>query len=228
MPRHAGRSDRVLTRPPHVVSMVQTKFIKPKPKAKALNLGVTSRNVRSLVVTSPMKKSKASPSMKVLQSPKVPRAGRAKPQRSLARTREVTEEAKRLAAGNKLTVLERRPVSKGIENQYAGYYQQFVNFCREGGLSLPPSDATDDNVTEFMDQMFSEGRSAAEGEKVLASVEYHHCKLKGRMTRSRKALRGWRKEMPAESRIPIPKLITYGMSMLMMSRGHREMAIKLI
>jgi integrase len=149
-------------------------------------------------------------------------------QRSLCKTRVVTPEAERLAVSSKLTVLERRSVSKAIENQYAGYYQKYLNFCLEHGLDPPPSSQTDDHLAEFMDSMFLEGRGVNEGEKVLAAVEFHHCVLKGRMARSRKALRGWRKEVPPQSRIPIPMIIAYGLAMVLLSRKKFNMALKAI
>ena len=75
---------------------------------------------------------------------------------------------------------------------------------------------------------FLEGKPVNEGEKILASIEYHHSSLKGKLVRSRKALRGWRKERPQESRLPLPKLVAYGMSMHLLALGKRLQALKLI
>ena len=104
---------------------------------------------------------------------------------------------------------------------------EFLPGARFGSSSKFP-DRRDDHLAEFMDSMFLEGRGVNEGEKVLAAVEFHHCVLKGRMARSRKALRGWRKEVPPQSRIPIPMIIAYGLAMVLLSRKKFNMALKAI
>lgn len=134
----------------------------------------------------------------------------------------------KLARSNKLTVLERRSVSANIEEQYRNYYQKFLSFCQAQDLDLPPSPSTDANLSDFMDVLFFEGKPMNEGEKILASVEFHHSCLKGRLVRARKALRGWRKECPPESRIPLPKLVAYGMCMILHAMGLKLHALKLI
>ena len=148
--------------------------------------------------------------------------------RIISKTDGVTDHACKLAKSHGLTSLERRSVSRGVESQYAEYYQRYMNFCQEAGLELPPSGKTDDHLAEFMDGLFLEGREVAEGEKTLASLEYHHAVLKGKLTRSRKCLRGWRKERPPQSRIPLPKLVVYGVAMIMKSRNQAEMAVKVL
>jgi hypothetical protein len=146
----------------------------------------------------------------------------------MAKARAVSLEAEALAKQSRLTTLERCSVSRAIETQYAGYDQKIQNFCRAEGLPLPPNESTDDHLAEFMDQLYLEGKGMNEGEKILASIEYHHCTLKGKMVRSRKALRGWRKEVPPESRIPVPMVLVFGMAMTMLHRGHRTKALKMI
>jgi len=79
-----------------------------------------------------------------------------------------------------------------------------------------------------MDGLFLEGKEVAEGEKTLASLEYHHAVLKGKLTRGRKCLRGWRKECPPQSPIPLPKFVVYGVAMIMKSRNQAEMAVKVL
>lgn len=79
-----------------------------------------------------------------------------------------------------------------------------------------------------MDVLFFEGKPMNEGEKILASVEFRHGSVKGKLLRSRKALRGWRKECPPESRAPLPKLVAYGISMALLAKNKRLHALKVI
>lgn len=137
-------------------------------------------------------------------------------------------EAGTLARKNKMTMLERRSVTPAIDLQYGNYYQKYLSFCKDHGLELPPHLNTDINVADYMDLLFLEGRPMKEGEKLVASMEYHNPKLRGVLTRSRRALKGWRKERPPGSRAPLPKLIAYGIAMKFLAAGKREQALKVV
>lgn len=56
-----------------------------------------------------------------------------------------------------------------------------------------------------MDHLYLEGKHVADGEKTMASVEFHHVRARGSLTRARRALRGWRKEWPASEPGPNAK-----------------------
>lgn len=129
------------------------------------------------------------------------------------------------ARKNQLTLLEAKSISKEVEHQYKGYYQQFLDFCKENGLRCPPAKETDANLADYMDILYLDGHGANQGEKTIAAVEFHCIKLKGTLVRSRRALRGWRKVVPAQSRLPLPKPVAFGMAMQMVCLGHREMAL---
>ena len=191
-----------------------------KPKAKA-SRRILSPSAPSAVTAKATKRKLSHPAQSRVSK-------RPCTQRTLSKKVEVSEEACGLAKANRLTHLERRSVSKAVENQYAGYYLKFANFCKEHGLQAPPNALTDEHLAEYMDHIFWQGKGLSEGEKVLASVEYQHHSLKGALNRSRRALKGWRKERPPASRVPLPRLIAYGMSMAMVAKNQREMGLKLI
>ena len=148
--------------------------------------------------------------------------------RSLQAVDGLTQEANDLAARSGLSRLERRSVSKVVENQYAIHYERFRAFCRDSGVEQPADCQLDSLLTDFLDHIFLEGRHVADGEKTMASVEYHHHKVRGNLLRTRRALRGWRKEAPPQSRVPMPMLLAYGLAMALMSRSQKEMAVKVI
>eukprot|EP00435_Cladocopium_sp_Y103_P046584 s342_g13.t1 len=134
----------------------------------------------------------------------------------------------RRAQNKKMTVLEERSVSKEIHHQYTSYYNRFKSFCRQEGLPWPPGKDCDLVMADYLDILFLENRSANEGEKVVAALEFHHLELKGKMIRSKRALKGWRKEMPPKSRLPMPALVMYGVAMDLLARGKRIMGVKVI
>ena len=132
------------------------------------------------------------------------------------------------AQQNRLTALEERSVSCEVREQYQGFYTKFKNFYQAAGLKWPLGKECDRVLADFLDVLFLEGRSASEGEKVVAAVEFHHAEVKGTLVRSKRALRGWRKERPAKSRLPLPALAAFGMAMDLVARGKRTMGVKLL
>ena len=133
------------------------------------------------------------------------------------------------AQSGQLTILERRSVSCEVESQYIVYYQRFKDFCKESGVSWPPPlEDCDALLADHLDVLFMDGKSASEGEKAVAAVEFSHVGVKNKVPRSRRALKGWRKEVPPGSRLPLPRLAMYGIAMLILQKGRRLMALKVV
>ncbi len=63
-------------------------------------------------------------------------------------------------------------------------------------------------ILSYMDKLFFDGRPAAHGEKLFASICFflpNHAKGAGAsFPRIPRALRGWRKAVPVQSRLPLP------------------------
>lgn len=225
MPHPGGKSVRVLTAPVAKLSQQkgaakqqvrrQTLPAKPSQK-KLLNPFAQEKTVRKVVIAKKRCVTDSSPKNPVVAK------------RRSIQSREVSVEAMDLARTSGLTKLEQRSVSVAVENQYANFYQKFQNFCRDAGRPRPSEGQLDGLLADYMDKLFMDGRHVAEGEKTLASVEYHHVRVKGRLVRGRRALRGWRKEKPQQSRVPIPKILAYGISMQLIAKGFKTMGIKVI
>ena len=132
------------------------------------------------------------------------------------------------AQKGRLTVLEERSVSAEVQSQYRAYYEKFENFCRVSRLGWPLKREVDLILADFLDVMFLENHSAAEGEKVVAATEFFNLHLKGTLFHCKRALRGWRKEKPAQSRLPLPRMIAAGMAMILCAWGKRLMSLKLM
>eukprot|EP00435_Cladocopium_sp_Y103_P017954 s440_g4.t1 len=127
-----------------------------------------------------------------------------------------------------LTGLEKRSISVEVMNQYQKYLTMFENFCRGSGLGWPVKRDVDAILADYLDVMFLENRSAAEGEKTVAAVEFMNISLKGQLARSKRALRGWRKERPPQSRLPLPRLVACGMASIMVAENKKLMGLKLM
>jgi integrase len=134
----------------------------------------------------------------------------------------------RRAQTQQLTVLEERSISIEVLNQYKSYLTKFENFCRAEGLQWPLVANCDEVLADYLDIMFLDSRSANEGEKTVAAMEFSFPGLRGRLTRSRRALKGWRKEQPPKSRLPMPAIVMAGMAMDMLARGKRLHALRMV
>eukprot|EP00435_Cladocopium_sp_Y103_P031708 s3161_g8.t1 len=131
------------------------------------------------------------------------------------------------ARKNQLTVLEERSISNEVQYQYTSHLDRFKSFCRAQGIAWPPSKC-DEVLADFLDLEFLDGKASTEGEKVVAAIEFNLLHWRGQLVRSRRALKGWRKERPAGSRLPLPRLVCYGMAMVLCARNKKLEALKLL
>ena len=84
------------------------------------------------------------------------------------------------------------------------------------------------SLADYFDVQYLEGRSSHEGEKTLAALEFQFHECKGRLGRSRKASKGWRKLVPTRGRLPLPTVAAYGIAMQMMVKNERAMALMVL
>ena len=127
----------------------------------------------------------------------------------------------KLARNNKLTRLEQRSISTDSLTQYSQYLSKFKDFCKENDAGAHMDSAEVDRwLADYVDVMFQDGGGAYEGEKTLAAVEFDNISLKGNLVRSRRAVRGWRKLLPATSRLPLPRLLTMSIAMQLCAVRH--------
>jgi integrase len=120
-------------------------------------------------------------------------------------------------------------ISSEVQHQYEMYYNRFLDFCMENGEEVPKDAMTmDAMLADYMDVCFLDKRTPHEGEKTMAAVEYKHLAYKGKLMRSKRAMKGWKKVMPSQSRLPLPKAVAYGIAMQLAAKGQREMALKVV
>lgn len=223
-------SCRVL-RPNSIVKQSKPQEEKKRGQLKGPPVKATIQKCRKLLPVVKEEKVKVAPRKKRVVSDRdsmTKKREKPKPKRSVQAMQLEVEPGKR-ARKNLMTVLEKKSVSKEVAHQYGGYYMKLEDFSKENGIPWPWSkDVADAALADFMDLLFLENRSPAEGEKILAALEFHQLELKGWLPRSKRALKGWRKEMPGKSRLPLPRLLMYGIAMKLISKGFREMGIKTI
>lgn len=191
-----------------------------KPKARVLKLKDMKDNVPT----------RQKHQKRVLESKEQVVSCRPKKRRTVASLLDVPKEAVgSLAQKKELSLLERKSISVEARGQYEMYFRRFVDFCKDNGSPLPLSpEVLDAMLTDYMDLLFLDNRGAHEGEKTVAAVEFNIISVKGKLVRARRALRGWRKEMPPQSRLPLPKVAMFGIAMNLIAAGSREMALMVL
>ena len=135
--------------------------------------------------------------------------------------------ASRSARKGGVTQLEAKSISEEQQNQYGHCVNKFKG-CKENGFRWPLREKEDETLADYFDVLYQEGRSANYGEKTVAGMEFFFQRLKGQLLRSRRALRGWRKAVPPQTRLPLPKVVAYGIAMRMMELGEKEMALMVL
>ena len=81
-------------------------------------------------------------------------------------TKVETEGAGSRAQRNKMTILEQKSISTEVRHQYQNFLLKFENFCRDSGLKWPLVKIVDAILADYLDVVFLDNRSAAEGEKL--------------------------------------------------------------
>lgn len=220
------KSDRVLTGAMRPKSETATKRVLKGPSAAASPRSKVARVLTGVPSVSTAVQRNGG--HRILQGAQPSKQAKPARRRTIPRMEEFKKDMGKLAQKKKMTFLETRSVSAEVESQYRSYFGKFESFCKEQGHRRITASNGDKLLADYMDVMFLNGKGLNEGEKTLAAVEFFQVSLKGFLVRSKRALRGWRKERPPQSRLPLPKLVTYGMAMIMLARNRREMALKVI
>ena len=130
-------------------------------------------------------------------------------------------------------VTEELAVGKSSGRHYRASFVMFEAWCQQAGLGQPQGDSTlDAKVVDFLDVLLAEGAPRSEAEYAVCAVKAHFTQFAGRsgqgMPRADRALKGYRKTVPAKSRLPVSWSIASMMVVVMRARGHLEAALQIL
>ena len=134
-------------------------------------------------------------------------------------------------AGEQLTFLERRAVSRKVEKYYKFELQGLQDHCRRSGKTLDSiqDEDLDIETVDYFNSLFWKGHQAHRGEKVIASVMHHYPKYgkigKSSLPKTWRALKGWRKLTPGRSRLAHALGVWAAVSCQMRARGNLRMSL---
>ena len=101
------------------------------------------------------------------------------------------------------TLLEQLAVGQESGRDYTNRMAQIKEFAQ--GMPLRTHSQKDTVLLAFLNQCFDEGAELAEGTKYLAAFIDHYPSVsdKGKLLRSRRALKGWRNADPGNTKMPM-------------------------
>ena len=133
---------------------------------------------------------------------------------------------------NQQSLLESQSVTQPVRDDYLRRSRLFVTWAANAALEVGRYPLLELAILEYFDEMFFEGRSAEDGEKLWASLKFFDPGLGRRgdhlFPRVLRALKGWHRLCPAMTRQPLPWLGLLAIVAYLLSQGSVEHALALI
>ena len=134
-----------------------------------------------------------------------------------------------IARGEALSLLEKRAVTSRSAEEYLRYQRLFEAFCEESGLSGQYRVWTDLELLDYFDNLYLQGYAPSAGHKTVAALQHFEPRFrkngKWAFTRALRALAGWRRLAPANSRLPLPHLAAEGIMLSLRYNGKYQLAL---
>jgi integrase len=131
-----------------------------------------------------------------------------------------------------LSHLETRAVSGAVGKTYEDKLESFMNWTLSEKLALTTDSQVDLAFVKYLNSLYFSGASPSVGEKSLAGF-LHRFQAFGkrgsrRLPRAWRCITGWRKAVPARSRLPLPWMVWAAVATELVRLGHRLMAVHVL
>ncbi|CAE7414544.1 pksN, partial [Symbiodinium sp. CCMP2456] len=135
-----------------------------------------------------------------------------------------------------LSLLEKKAITANTERYYQAELSGLKAFAKRQGVDLNKKDTRDTEVdrviTEYFNHLFMAGHPAHRGDKILASLMHFRSQYSrmggGKLPRSWRALKGWKRLSPGQSRRAMPLAVWCAISMELVRMGQLRMALFLM
>lgn len=137
---------------------------------------------------------------------------------------------KRLRASKgEMSILEMSSVKEPQRRDYSRRLDAFYEFVGLHQIDIHLEEGLDAALCDFADHLYLNGEGADAGWKLKAALEFVRPEAMRRsdlfLPRFRRALKGWRKMAPGQTRLPMLEFVKSCISGLMMFAGQRQMAL---
>jgi len=128
-----------------------------------------------------------------------------------------------------MSFLERSAVQAKTEKVYLHEFKALMRFCESYQLRTVTDDEVDVAVTSYLNRLYQEGHQTWKAERTIAALLHFDpgfSRLGRRcLPRTFRALRGYRRRVPARSRTPHPLKTWMAIAVDLSCRGHLGMAV---
>ncbi|CAE7820938.1 unnamed protein product [Symbiodinium necroappetens] len=150
-------------------------------------------------------------------------------QRERARRRQRVYAQKLRATLGERSILELNSVKEPTRRDYLQRLEKFYDFVRFHQLDIKRERELDAALCDYADSLYLDGESSTSGQKLQAALEFvrPEAAREGRLVlpRFRKALKGWRRMAPTQTRLPMPEMIKSSISGVFLAKGLTEPAL---
>ena len=155
------------------------------------------------------------------------KATQRKRERARARQKKFTSRLR--ATVGELSILEVSSVKTSTRQDYLNKLRGFYEFTAFHQLETRDEAQLDKALCDYADVQYLNGEDSNFGQKLLAALEFQRPEAarEGRLqvTRFRRALKGWRRMAPTQTRLPLPEFMKSSISAVMIRLGSEEMAL---
>ena len=150
-------------------------------------------------------------------------------ERRSQRRQELYREKANLLALHGRSLLEEESVGQHSQRTYAQVLVRLAGHLGHAVWSGVAAGAVDKAIVKLMTEMYLDGESHSAGSTLFAAVGWKMPRFsmmnRHQLSRSMVALKGFRKLAPTYSRLPLPMVVVYGLSMMMASLGEYHAAL---
>ena len=128
-----------------------------------------------------------------------------------------------------MTILELASLKDGQRKDYARRLEQFYDFVARHQLPIETEGKLDEAMCDFADELFLNGEDSHAGEKLKAALEY--ARPEGiregylHLPRFKRAMKGWRKLAPNQTRLPMLEVLKSAISGIMIAMRQPQMVL---
>ncbi|CAL1154679.1 unnamed protein product [Cladocopium goreaui] len=128
------------------------------------------------------------------------------------------------------TMLEKVAVSQPVALDYQRRVKELKQYAKKQRLSLKGATNFDQACCKFVNHMFNQGFDLQDGSKTLAAImdAFPAFSPKHMLSRTRRALQGWGKLEPQQTRPPVPWLLIQAISMELLKKNKKASAAAIL
>ena len=131
---------------------------------------------------------------------------------------------------NVATLLEDEAVTPSVRRQYEKSVEELIKWSKRYDIPLSPIDKLDHALCVYVTDLYLRGHQAHAGERLFPGMMHvlPETRRPGVLSRSSRALKGWRRKCPGFSRRPLPLCVWAAICHILLARGKGLLAAMIL